>query len=167
MADQAITKPDPNSLEARFNMRRTALETEAAVVENQSLDNWIKGKLVGILEAPDFEAINALMTQTGLTAAKSLVGRTFEILDLGLRESADAYRENSVLQKFCLVKAVDVSTGEEFVIDGGGDQFVAGLIAMRDRYDFPFTGTLLAMQTASGYDLQYWRFHDPKRKPTG
>lgn len=164
MATQEVEQHGDDALE-RFRTKRAALDLETTITDRGTLDEWIRTKLVAILDAADFEAINNAMTQTGLTMAKSLVGRTFEIQDFALNESADAYREGSALQKYALVKAVDVSTGEEFVVDGGGDQFVAGLVGMRDRYGFPFVGTLLAMQTGSGYDLQYWRFHDPKRKP--
>lgn len=164
MAD-SLAVPDGRSIQERFADRRTAIDLETSVSDSGSLDEWIKGKLVDILDAPDFETINAVMTQSGLTAAKTLVGRAFEIQDFATRESADAYRENSRLQKYALVKCVDTSTGEEFIMDGGGDQFVAGLLAMRDRYGFPFQGTLLATTTGSGNDLQYWRFHNPGRKP--
>ncbi|HEV2352693.1 MAG TPA: hypothetical protein VGR89_00480 [Puia sp.] len=155
---------------SRFVEKRAMLDTEASLQSN-SLEAFIQEKVAAILDAPDFEAINALMTQTGMTSAKSLVGRTFEIRDLAIRESAPQYRNAmskesySALEKYGIVKGVDTSTGEEFIIDGGGDQFLAGLIAMRERYDFPFTGTLLGMVTGAGREMQYWRFSDPGRKP--
>jgi hypothetical protein len=147
-----------------FAAKRAALDLETTITGDDSLTEWIQGKLGAILSAGSFDQINMLMTETGLTPAKSLVGRTLEILDFAARESSDEFRENSQLQKYLLVKAVDTSTGEEFVVDGGGDQFVAGLIAMRDLYGFPFSGTLLSLRAGRG-DLQYWRFHDPKREP--
>lgn len=157
-----IAKPEQNPAN-RFQAHADSLAVEASFGAN-SVDEWIMGKLTMILEAEDFEAINALMTQTGLTPSKSLVGRTLEIQDFALRESAEQYRANSALKKVTYVKAVDTSTSEDFVIDGGGDQFVAGLLAMRDRYGFPFTGTLLSMSTGSGNELLYWRFQKPKQK---
>lgn len=162
-AEMAV--PDRASVMARFEAVRTGIDIETSLEDGGSLDEWIKGKLVAILDAPDFEAMNAVMTQSGLTSAKSLVGRALEIQDFATRESAEQYREKSALQKYALVQCVDTSTGEDFIMDGGGDQFVAGLIGMRERYGFPFTGTLLTMTTGSGNELQYWRFHDPKRKP--
>lgn len=165
MAEKTVAKNEPSPL-AQFAAKRAALDNEATLPgRDEALSEWIQSKLSAILNAGDFETINALMTETGLTPSKTLVGRTFEIRDFALSESADAFREKSALQKFCIVKAVDVSDGEEFIIDGGGDMFVAGLVAMRDRYDFPFTGTLLAKTTGSGYDMLYWKFFDPKRKP--
>lgn len=167
MAGTEISKPQNDPL-AVFENRRAVLDAEASMTDTSTAD-WIKGKVGAILEATDFAAINALMDDAGLTPAKSLVGRTLTILDLAVRESAPQYRDNaesfSALQKFCIVKAADHETGEEFIIDGGGDQFVAGLVSMRDLYGFPFTGTLLGKTTGSGNTLQYWRFHDPKRKP--
>lgn len=145
-----------------FQNKRNALDVEASL-STSSTEEWIQTKLAGILTADSFDAINNLMTQTGLTPAKTLIGRTFEIQDFGLSESAGEFRANSQLQKYCLVKAVDVSSGEEFIVDGGGDQFVAGLVRMRDLYGFPYTGTLLSTTTQAGFELHYWRFHDPKR----
>lgn len=159
--DIAPVEQDPLAV---FAAKRAALDLETSMTDGDSLREWIQGKLGAIMTATSFEQINMLMTETGTTAAKSLVGRTFEILDFASRESAEQYRQNSQLQKYLLVKAVDTSTGEEFVVDGGGDQFVAGLIAMRDLYGFPFSGTLLSLAAGNG-DLQYWRFHDPKRAP--
>lgn len=166
MSESTPAKREQNPAEL-FAARRAAIDAEAALTqsEDSSLNQWIQGKLAAILTADSFEQINTLMTQTGLTMSKALVGRTLEVLDFAVKESADAYREKSALQKWCITKAVDTSTGEEFIIDGGGDNYVAGLIAMRDRYDFPFTGTLLAQTTGSGNEMLYWRFHDPKRKP--
>lgn len=167
MASKDVANPEPSPLEV-FAARRAAIDAEAAMSGN-SLEDFIQAKIGAILTADSFEQINALMTQTGLTAARDLIGRTFEILDFATKESAQAYRNAanpekfSALEKFAIVKGVDVSTGEEFIIDGGGDQFVAGIVAMRDLYDFPFTGTLLAQTTSSGRELQYWRFMDPKR----
>lgn len=150
-----------------FDVALSNLELEASITrtEDTSLNNWIQDKLATILAADSFEAINAEMTKTGLTPSKSLIGRTLEIQDFALRESADQYRDNSQLKKFTLTQAVDTSTGEEFIIDGGGDNYVAGIVRMRDLYGFPFSGTLLGMQTGSGNEMLYWRFHDPKRKP--
>lgn len=157
MSTPAIPARNPLNV---FAERKTALDIEKSVTDRTALDEWIQGKLGAILSAESFDQINMLMTETGLTAAKTLIGRTFEITDFAARESADEYRENSQLQTYLLVKATDTSTGEEFVIDGGGDQFVSGLIRMRDLYGFPFTGTLLAFRAGRG-DLQYWRFADP------
>lgn len=154
-------KPD---YQAAFSSKLAALDVEASL-SNSSLDEWIQGKLGAIATATSFEEINAIMTESGMVAAKTLVGRTFEVKDFVLNESADAFRENSKLKKWAAVKAIDTSTGEEYLIDGGGDQFVMGLVAMRDLYGFPFTGTLLSLTTGGGNDLQYWRFFDPKRKP--
>lgn len=163
MADKAVAKSEPNPIDV-FRAKRDAIDLETTMTDNDSLSEWIQGKLGKIMTAGNFEQINMLMTETGLTPAKSLVGRTFEIRDFAARESSDEFRDGSQLQKYLLVKAVDVTTGEEFVVDGGGDQFVAGLFAMRDLYGFPFTGTLLSLRAGRG-DLQYWRFHDPKRDP--
>lgn len=151
---------------AQFAAKIAMLENEAALSngEDSNLTQWIQGKLTAILEADDFNAINQLMTETGLNKSKDLIGRTFEIQDFVLRESADAFREQgSQLQKYAIIQAVDTSTGEEFMIDGGGDQFIAGLVRMRDLYNFPYTGTLLGMTTGSGNTMLYWRFSDPKR----
>jgi hypothetical protein len=150
-----------------FSVVRNKLDMEAELVttDDSSLKTWIEEKLAAILTAGTFEEINSLAAESGLTKSKDLIGRTLEIRDFALRESAEAYRENSSLQKFVIVQAVDVNTGEELIIDGGGDTFTAQLVAMRDRYDFPYTGTLLGMRTGAGYDMLYWRFSDPKRKP--
>jgi len=146
----------------QFAGKRAMLDNEATMGGSDSLKAWKQGKIAAILEADDFNAINNLMVETGLTPSKELVGRTFEIRDFSVAESAEEFRGNSELQKWAVVNAVDVSTGEEFMIDGGGDMFISGLVAMRDRYDFPFTGTLLAKGVTKG-DMLYWRFHDPKR----
>lgn len=151
---------------AQFAAKKAMLENEAAISngEDSNLTQWIQGKLTAILEAEDFNAINQLMTETGLNKSKDLIGRTFEIQDFVLRESADAFREQgSQLQKYAIIQAVDTSTGEEFMIDGGGDQFISGLVRMRDLYNFPYVGTLLGMTTGSGNTMLYWRFSDPKR----
>ena len=155
---------NPVDYQAAFAAQVASLDVEASLTDN-SLETWIQTKLGAIATADSFEAINAIMTESGMTAAKTMVGHTFEITDFFVRESADAYRENSMLKKWAAVKAVDTSTGADYLIDGGGDQFVMGLVRMRDLYGFPFTGTLLALTTAGGNDLQYWRFFDPKRKP--
>lgn len=165
MSDEVAVPMSREDMIARFATLRAALDVETSVSDTGSLDEWIKAKLVSILDADSFESINAAMQGTGLTSASALIGRTLEIRDMATRESAEQYRENSRLQKYALVQCVDTGTGEEFMMDGGGDQFVAGLIAMNERYGFPFTGTLLAMTTGSGNEMHYWRFHDPKRKP--
>lgn len=160
MPDSDLAKPAESPV-AAFQRHREALDTESALVDN-SVGEWIKGKLGTIMEAGSFEEINALMTSTGLTAARDLVGRTLEILDFVVRDTG--YDDSpSAWQKYCIVKAVDVDSGEEFVIDGGGDQFLAGILSMRRLYGFPFTGTLMALGTQSGRDLQYWRFRNPGR----
>lgn len=150
-----------------FDTVRSRLDAEAGITttEDTSLRSWIEGKLSDIMSAPSFEDINKLAEESGTSASKNLVGRTFEIRDFALRESFDAYRENSALQKYALVQATDVSTGEEIIMDGGGDTFVAQLVSMRDLYGFPYTGTLLGLKTGSGFELLYWRWMDPKRKP--
>jgi hypothetical protein len=160
MSGTEITSPRENPV-AVFDRHRQALATESALVDN-SVGEWIKGKLAGIMEAGSFEEINALMTSTGLTAARDLVGRTLAILDFVVRDTG--YADSvAAWQQYCIVKASDAETGEEFVIDGGGDQFIAGIVAMRNLYGFPFTGTLLALGTQSGREMQYWRFHNPGR----
>lgn len=171
MADKSPAIPAERTPQEIFAEKRASIDLEASLTTD-SLEDWIQGKLAAILSAKSFEEINALMTSTGLTAAKTLIGRTFEIRDFAARESAAAFRNNnseksskSQLEKYCIVQAVDLSSGEEILIDGGGDQFVSGLIAMRDLYGFPFQGTLLGQTTQSGYELQYWRFMDPKRAP--
>lgn len=135
------------------------LEAEAGLskTERGSLEEWIKGKLTAIIQADSIAEINALATDSGLTASKNAVGRTFEIKDFVLQESADAFRDNSVFKKFVIIQAVDTATGEELLIDGGGDTFVAQLISMRDHFGFPFRGTILAKQTGSGNEFLYWR----------
>jgi len=144
-------------------MSKLALEADVTTTDDSSLKQWIEEKLVAMLNADDFEAINAIATESATTASKTLVGRTFEVRDFALRESFDAFRENSALKKYVLIQAVDASTGEEFIIDGGGDTFVAGLKRMRDLYGFPFVGTILGLKTGSNQELLYWRFMDPKR----
>jgi hypothetical protein len=164
MADTAPAKVNPKT---EFEQFQSRLQLEADVTsDDDNLKDWIQGKLGAISVADDFNAINAVMEATGLTPSKELVGRTFVIQDFGTRNStreSDGNGPGSQLRKYCIVKAVDASTGEEFIIDGGGDQFVAGLVRMRDLYDFPFTGTLLGTPTGSGNVLLSWRFFDPKR----
>lgn len=168
MANIARKENDPQI--AEFNRKREMLDMEATLdTDNENLKNWQRGKIAAIMTAGSFAQINALMTESGLTAAQTLVGRTFEIKDFQIKESAEGYRTGaSQLEKVAYVEAVDTGTGEEFIIDGGGDNFVSGLVAMRDLYGFPFTGTLLGMATSTpGRTLQYWRFADPKREPFG
>jgi hypothetical protein len=165
MADNAPAKAV--NLEAEFSALMARLDVEADMNDDEgSLESWIRNKLATIASADDFAAINAAMEGSGLKASKDLVGHTFEILDLGVKKSTkdgDGNGVGSQLKKYAIVKAVDVSSGEELIIDGGGDQFVSGLVRMRDLYDFPFTGTLLGTTTGSGNTLLSWRFMDPKR----
>lgn len=160
MPDSDLARPAESPL-AVFARHKEALDTESALVDN-SVGDWIKGKLAAIMEAGSVEEINALMTSTGLTAARDLVGRTMEIQDFAIRDTGFS-DSPAAWEKYCIVKAVDTDSGEQFVIDGGGDQFIAGIVTMRRLYGFPFTGTLLALGTQSGRDLQYWRFRDPGR----
>lgn len=160
MPDSELAKPAQSPVE-RFAQHKELLDAESALVDN-SVGEWIKGKLTSIMEAGSVEEINAMMTSTGLTAARDLIGRTLEITDFVVRDTGYA-DSTSAWQKYCIVKAIDTSTGEEFVIDGGGDQFLAGILTMRRLYGFPFTGTLLALGTQSGRDLQYWRFQTPSQ----
>jgi len=162
----AKNQPAPVQKSA-YQITRERFDNEAAMVVDQddSLKSWLEQKLVDIIAAGDYNAINAIADESGLTPSKNLVGRTLEIQDLVLRESADGFRDGSTLQKFVIIRAVDKSTGEELIIDGGGDTFVAQLISMRDHYGFPFTGNLLAKRTSSGYDMLLWRFADPGRAP--
>lgn len=163
MADKAPAKFDPS---AAFNALTARLDLESDMGDGDSLKEWIQGKLGAIAEADDFNAINELMSATGLTPSKDCVGRTFEITDFGTRNSTkigDGTGPGSQLNKYCIVQATDVSTGDQIMIDGGGDQFVAGLVRMRDLYDFPFTGTIIGTGTGSGNTLLSWRFFDPKR----
>lgn len=136
---------------------RLNLEASLNTTERGSLDDWVKHKLSAILEAGTVEDINALATDTGMTASKTLGGRTFEVLDFALMKSS--YTEGSTLRKFVVIQAVDTATGEEILIDGGGDTFVAQLISMRDHFGFPFTGTIMARTTSGGNELMYWRMH--------
>lgn len=164
MAGKEVAEKDQFTFESFRS--RLDLEAETTTVEGGSLEKFIQEKLASIMNAGTFEEINAAAAGSGLTKSKDCVGRRFEIRDLALRESAEAFRDGgSALQKYTLVEVVDAATGEELVLDGGGDNFVAQLIAMRDRYSFPFTGTILAQRTTNGFDLLYWRFEDPKRKP--
>jgi hypothetical protein len=161
-----IVPADPREI---FRQEKAKLDNEAGMGGDGSLQAFKESKLAAILTADSFEAINAIGGDSGLTSARTLVGRTFEIRGFDLRESADQFKNSpdktSVLDKVAYVQAVDVSDGTTFVIDGGGDQFITPLVRMRDLYDFPFVGTLLALTTGSGYEMHYWRFMDPKRKP--
>ena len=146
------------------HLSRLEIEASLNTQDRGSLEEWMNEKLSAILEASTVEDINRLANDSGLTASKTLGGRTFEIQDFALMESADAYRENSILKKFVVIRAVDTSTGEELLIDGGGDTFVAQLVAMRDRFGFPFTGTIVAKTTGSGGELITWRMHVPGKR---
>lgn len=159
---QVETRPEFTfeAIRTRFNN-----EADGTDVEGGSLQKFIRDKLSAIMSAGDFAAINEAAVGTGLTASKECVGRRFEIKDLAIRESGDTFRGNNELDKYVLLEVVDCATGEELIVDGGGDTFVTQVMAMRDRYDFPFIGTVLARQTATGNNLLYWRFEDPKRKP--
>jgi hypothetical protein len=161
---ETVTIQQPEKPELTpFQAKRNAIDLEATEPLDDSLARWQQSKLAAIMTAGSFDEINNLMTETGLTKAQSLVGRTLTIRNFQVRESAAQYRENSQLQKVAYADAVDPDTGEDFTIDGGGDMFVGGLIAMRDLYGFPFTGTLLGLTTGSGTVMHYWRFHNPGR----
>lgn len=149
-----------------FDTVRARLDLEASMTQQDrgATNDWIKDKLTQILEADSVEDINALATSGSLPASKDMIGRTFTVLDFGLQESGEQYRENSVLQKMVIIRAADADSGEEIIFSGGGDTFVAQLVAMRDRFDFPFTGTILGQKTGAGYDMLYWRFRVPKGK---
>lgn len=150
-----------------FEQIRTRFDNEAADTseESGSLSKFIQDKLAAIMSAGDFASINSAAEGSGLTKSQDCIGHRYEVKDLALRESAEGYRGSNELDKYALVAVVDTATGEELVLDGGGDNFVAQLMAMRDRYGFPFTGTILGRQTTNGHTLVYWRFEDPGRKP--
>lgn len=156
-----IVKAEPNEV---FLRAKAMLDNEATMADD-SLSEWIRGKLAAISVADDFMSINAIMQASGMTASKDLVGRTLEILDFATRESSDAIKANggSQLEKYAIIKAVDTNTGEELIVDGGGDQFVIGMVRMRDLYGFPFKGTVVGNTTASGNTLLSWVFQDPQR----
>lgn len=156
-----IVKPEPNEV---FLRAKAMLDNEASMGD-ESLADWIRGKLAALSVADDFASINALMQGGGLTASQDLVGRTLEIQDFGTRESSAAIKAQgkSLLEKYAIIKAVDINTGEELIVDGGGDQFVMGMVRMRDLYGFPFTGTVVGQTTGSGNTLLSWNFQDPKR----
>lgn len=144
----------------RFN-----LEAETTTVDGDSLKAWQAGIITDVMNATDFEAINAAAEVNALTPSKECLGRTFEVKDIAIRQSAEAFQANSLLGKFVIMQTIDVSTGEEVILDGGGDTFVAQAMAMRDRYGFPFKGTIRGKRTSNGYDVLYWKFQDPQRKP--
>lgn len=157
--EKYLVPPDKFAgIKARFDLESTPVPGETS-----SLDSWIKSKLVAVMEADDFEAINAIGSETGLTASQNLVGRTLEITDFEMRESADQYKKGSQFGKVVYAKAVDTTSGEEFVMDGGGDQFIAAMVRMRDLYGFPFVGTVVGITTGSGNTLLSWRFQNPGR----
>jgi hypothetical protein len=145
-------------------VQRLDLEATLVTRDRTAGNEWIKEKLVAISEADSVEDINALATSGSLPSSKELIGHTFDVKDFALQESGEQYRENSLLKKMVIIQAVDVDTGEELVFSGGGDTFLTQLIAMRDKFDFPFTGTILGQKTGSGYDMLYWRFRVPKKK---
>lgn len=150
-------------LPAKFGALRERLDLETALPENRSgLTEWIQDRLVQIImDATDAADINRIAEESGLTPSKSLTGHTLEIQDFVLLDSAEAFSENSYLKKYVIIKAID-SSGEAIVVDGGGDMFVAQLVAMRDRYGFPFIGTIVGRPTQAGYEMLYWRMHQPK-----
>lgn len=156
----SIQFTDIDQVRNRFN-----LEAETTEVEGDSLKEWQEGIIKDVMNATDFEAINAAAEANALTQSKECIGRTFRVEDIAIRESAEAFRANSILQKFVIMKVIDVATGEEVILDGGGDTFVAQAMAMRDRYGFPFIGTIRGKRTSNGYDVLYWKFQDPQRKP--
>lgn len=154
-----MTEVAKKKTETTFEAVRSRMDLEASMSgsDRASLKDWIEAKVAAIVDADSVADINALAVDSGLTASKTLVGRTFEVQDFALQESAEQYRENSVFQKVVYIQAVDLDTGEEMVIDGGGDTFIAQLVSMRDHFGFPFQGTILAKQTGSGNELLYWR----------
>jgi hypothetical protein len=160
MADKAPAKVIPTPAE-RFDaiVDKLNLETEMTTGDSESLNEFIKGTLADIGEADDFAAINAGMEGVSLPASKDLVGRTFVIQDFALRPST---KEGGRLKKYAIIKAID-ENGEEYIFEGGGDNFVVGLVRMRDLYDFPYTGTITGRPTANNQTLLGWRFQDPKR----
>lgn len=151
-----VAKQEP---EQAFEQVRDRLDLEASMTrsDRSSLTEWMEAKVAKIVQADSVADINALAVESGTTASKTLVGRTFEVQDFALQESAEQYRDNSVFQKVVFIQAVDTETGEEMVVSGGGDTFIAQLVAMRDHFGFPFQGTVLAKQTGSGNELLYWR----------
>lgn len=165
MADNAPAKVDPAE-EFKRVMRKITNEIETSGGDDDQLTSWIQGKLAAILSADDFNAINAIVEQGTLTASQDLVGRTFEIRDFALRKSTIQGPKEGVgsqMNSFAIIDAVDVSSGEPILIDGGGDQFVAQMVRMRDLYGFPYVGTIIGRVTGSGNTLLSWRFFDPKR----
>lgn len=153
-----VVKATPSAFDTVFE----ALKTEALpAAERGESSEWLKDKLAATVTASSVEEINAA-ADTGLTASKLLVGRSFIIESFELSEASAEYRDNSMLKKWAVVRAYDKDTGEEIIISGGGDTFVAQLVAMRRNFGFPFSGTLLSKTTASGNDMLYWRMHQPK-----
>ncbi len=157
MADNAPAKVDPSKQFSQL-VNKLAIETDLVEVDGASLDEFVKGRLVAIDAADDFAAINEAMESVSLPASKDLVGRTFTILDFALRQST---KEGGRLKKYAIIKSVD-ENGEEFIFEGGGDNFIIGLTRMRDLYDFPFTGTITGRPTDNGV-LIAWRFANPNR----
>jgi hypothetical protein len=157
MTDKSPAKVNP-SREFNALANKLAIETDMVETDGASLDEFVKGRLVAIDQADDFASVNAAMESVSLPASKDLVGRTFAILDFALRQST---KEGGRLKKYAIIKSVD-ENGEEFIFEGGGDNFVIGLTRMRDLYDFPFTGTITGRPTDNGV-LIAWRFMDPKR----
>ena len=158
-----VAKPESP---AAFASLAARLDLEATMVtrDRGAGNEWIKEKLVAISEADSVEDINSLATSGSLPSSKELIGHTFDVKDFALQESGEQYRENSILKKMVIIQAIDVDTGEEIVFSGGGDTFLTQLVAMRDKFDFPFIGTILGQKTGSGYDMLYWRFRVPKKK---
>lgn len=152
------------ALPERWQALKGMLDLETTEQDRGSLNEWIQGRLVKLHEATSAADINAIVEDSGLSRSKDLVGRTFEIQDFAISESAEAYREHSYLQKYAIVKAVDTTTGETVMIDGGGDMWVMQLVSMRDIYGFPFTGTILGRPTGGGYEMLHWHMQEPKRQ---
>src|SRR5277367_2209998 len=89
---------------AQFNqlINKLAIETDLVEVDQGSLDEFVKSRLVAIDSADDFAAVNEAMESVSLPASKDLVGRTFTILDFALRQST---KEGGRLKKYAIIKS--------------------------------------------------------------
>lgn len=143
---------------AHFGDLADKLTVEAATVRPDTR-KWIEEKTGAIAAATTLEEINALAEAGGI-ASKDLVGHMIEFRDAVAAESASRFKEqdnNNVLGKVLLVDGVDRTTGEQIQFTGGGDTFVAQVIAVRDNIGFPQTGTIMA-RAAGGGDIIYVRW---------